>query len=108
MGKRIIRKLLLLGMLVIAAACLYPALAMAKKQDKEAGSGAWVKSGNKYKYKNNGKYIRNRVKKIKNKYYYFNKKGISRTGWVKIGKNKYYFHRKKRYAFIGKKKVGNS
>lgn len=107
MGKRIIGKLLILGVLVFTVAWLHPTAAMAKKQKSSASSGTWVREGKKYKYKSNGKFVKNKVKKIKNKYYYFNKKGVCKTGWVRIGKNKYFFHKKKRYAYVGKKKIGN-
>lgn len=73
---------------------------------KAAGNG-WVKKGTVYKYKENNTYVKNQIKKIKGKYYYFNKKGIRTTGWVKYKGRKYYFDLQKGYAYIGKKRIGS-
>ena len=73
----------------------------------QAASRGWVKQTGYYKYKINGKYVKNRVIKIGKRYYYFDKKGIRRTGWRRFKKKKYYFDKRKGYAYTGKKKINN-
>lgn len=70
-----------------------------------AGKTGWVRKGSTYKYKVNNVYVKNDVKKIGKRYYYFDKKGIRRTGWVKFKGEKYYFDKKKAYAYTGKKQI---
>lgn len=72
-----------------------------------AGKTGWVRKGTTYKYKVNNTYVKNEVKKIKKYYYYFDKKGVRKTGWVKYKKDRYYFDRKTARAYTGKKAVNN-
>lgn len=74
----------------------------------EAAQTGWIKNGSTYRYQVKGTYVKNKVKKIKNKYYYFDKQGICKTGWKKYKGNKYYFDKKKRHAYTGLKKVGKN
>lgn len=73
-----------------------------------AAKTGWVKSGKSYQYKVNGETLKNTLKKIKGKYYYFDKKGNRKSGWVTINKSRYYFDKAKGYAYTGVKKVGNT
>ncbi|MBO4241877.1 MAG: hypothetical protein J5883_01195 [Clostridiales bacterium] len=51
----------------------------------------WVKSGNKWKFKNyDGEFLKNKVFEIKGKYYAFDSNGYMTTGWTKIN-NKWYY-----------------
>lgn len=72
-----------------------------------AGKTGWVRKGTTYKYKVNNIYVKNEVIKIKKYYYYFDKKGIRKTEWVKYKKDRYYFDKKKGYAYTGRKKINN-
>lgn len=72
-----------------------------------AGKTGWVRKGTTYKYKVNNTYVKNEVKKIKKYYYYFDKKGVRKTGWVKYKKDRYYFDKKTARAYTGKKTVNN-
>ena len=72
-----------------------------------AGKTGWVRKGTTYKYKVNNIYVKNEVKKIKKYYYYFDKKGVRKTGWIKYKKDRYYFDRKTARAYTGKKAVNN-
>lgn len=72
-----------------------------------AGKTGWVRKGTTYKYKVNNIYVKNEVKKIKKYYYYFDKKGVRKTGWIKYKKDRYYFDRKTARACTGKKQVNN-
>ena len=71
-------------------------------------STGWERKGTVYKYKVKGKYIKNKIKKIKGKYYYFNKKGKRKTGWISYKKNRYYFDKKQGYAYTGIRKIGKN
>ena len=71
----------------------------------QAMSKGWVIQGKDYKYRINESYVRNKVVKIGKKFYYFNKKGVRKTGWVKYKGDKYYFDTNKGYAYTGKKKI---
>ena len=68
--------------------------AMSALSVQAAGKTGWVRKGTTYKYKVNNTYVKNEVKKIKKYYYYFDKKGVRKTGWVKYKKDRYYFDRK--------------
>ena len=81
--------------------------AMSALSVQAAGKTGWVRKGTTYKYKVNNTYVKNEVKKIKKYYYYFDKKGIRKTGWVKYKKDRYYFDRKTARAYTGKKVVNN-
>lgn len=80
-------------MLVLTFGMIMPSFSMninAATTD-EAESGSWKeKNGKKYYYVD-----QKRVKgfyKINKKTYYFDSKGVMRTGWQKIENNKYYFN----------------
>ena len=81
--------------------------AMSALSVQAAGKTGWDRKGTTYKYKVNNTYVKNEVKKIKKYYYYFDKKGIRKTGWVKYKKDRYYFDRKTARAYTGKKVVNN-
>lgn len=81
--------------------------AMSALSVQAAGKTGWVRKGTTYKYKVNNTYVKNEVKKIKKYYYYFDKKGVRKTGWVKYKKDRYYFDRKTARAYTGKKVVNN-
>lgn len=81
--------------------------AMSALSVQAAGKTGWVRKGRTYKYKVNNTYVKNEVKKIKKYYYYFDKKGVRKTGWVKYKKDRYYFDRKTARAYTGKKVVNN-
>lgn len=81
--------------------------AMSALSVQAAGKTGWVRKGTTYKYKVNNTYVKNEVKKIKKYYYYFDKKGVRKTGWVKYKKDRYYFDRKTARAYTGKKAVNN-
>ena len=72
-----------------------------------AGKTGWVRKGTTYKYKVNNIYVKNEVKKIKKYYYYFDKKGVRKTGWIKYKKDRDYFDRTTARACTGKKQVNN-
>ena len=46
---------------------------------KSAQNG-WVHVGRNYKYKLNGRYVKNRIQRIGNSYYYFDRQGNRQTG----------------------------
>lgn len=73
----------------------------------QAASRGWVHQGKNYRYKVNGKYIKNTVYKIGKKYYFFDKKGKRKTGWKNFKKKKYYFDERKGWAYTGKKRINN-
>lgn len=81
--------------------------AMSALSVQAAGKTGWVRKGTTYKYKVNNTYVKGEVKKIKKYYYYFDKKGVRKTGWVKYKKDRYYFDRKTARAYTGKKAVNN-
>ena len=81
--------------------------AMSALSVQAAGKTGWVRKGTTYKYKVNNTYVKNEVKKIKKYYYYFDKKGVRKTGWVKYKKDRYYFDRKTARAYTGKNAVNN-
>ena len=81
--------------------------AMSALSVQAAGKTGWVRKGTTYKYKVNNTYVKGEVKKIKKYYYYFDKKGVRKTGWVKYKKDRYYFDRKTARAYTGKKVVNN-
>ena len=81
--------------------------AMSALSVQAAGKTGWDRKGPTYKYKVHNTYVKNEVKKIKKYYYYFDKKGIRKTGWVKYKKDRYYFDRKTARAYTGKKVVNN-
>lgn len=81
--------------------------AMSALSVQAAGKTGWVRKRTTYKYKVNNTYVKNEVKKIKKYYYYFDKKGVRKTGWVKYKKDRYYFDRKTARAYTGKKAVNN-
>ena len=82
-------------------------LAVSALSVQAAGKTGWVRKGTTYKYKVNNTYVKDEVKKIKKYYYYFDKKGVRKTGWVKYKKDRYYFDRKTARAYTGKKAVNN-
>jgi uncharacterized protein YkwD len=57
----------------------------------------WVKVNGKYRYTTNSsgtKYYKRTWKKIKGKYYYFDKNGYRKTGWLTYNGKKYYLNKK--------------
>lgn len=82
-------------------------LAVSALSVQAAGKTGWVRKGTTYKYKVNNTYVKDEVKKIKKYYYYFDKKSVRKTGWVKYKKDRYYFDRKTARAYTGKKAVND-
>lgn len=70
-----------------------------------AAQKGWVKVGKTYRYRVQSSYVKNRVKKIKGKYYYFDKKGLRKSGWVNYKGHRYYFDKKTGEAYVGKHKI---
>lgn len=70
-----------------------------------AAQKGWVKAGKTYRYRIQSSYVKNRVKKIKGKYYYFDKKGLRKSGWVNYKGHRYYFDKKTGEAYVGKHKI---
>ena len=65
----------LVATFIIFVLCAISALTV-----QAANKTGWIRTGNNYKYKVDDKYVKNEVKKIGKYYYYFDKKGIRRTG----------------------------
>ena len=60
--------------------------------NNQQAKACWVKSGNRWWYKNaDGSYPSNTTMSIDGKTYSFDKSGWMRTGWVKTGNTWYYF-----------------
>lgn len=59
-----------------------------------AAQKGWVKVGKTYRYRVQSSYVKNRVKKIKGKYYYFDKKGLRKSGWMNYKGHRYYFDKR--------------
>lgn len=74
----------------------------------EAATSTWkTRSGKTYYYTQDGKKAIG-LKKIKGKYYYFDKKGVLyKKGWKTIKGSKYYFSKKTGRAYVGAAKVGS-
>lgn len=74
----------------------------------EAATATWkTRSGKTYYYTQDGKKAIG-LKKIKGKYYYFDKKGVLyKKGWKTIKGSKYYFSKKTGRANVGAAKVGS-
>lgn len=70
-----------------------------------AAQKGWVKVGKTYRYRVQSSYVKNRVKKIKGKYYYFDKKGLRKSGWMNYKGHRYYFDKKTGEAYVGKHKI---
>lgn len=64
-----------------------------------------MKVGKTYRYRVQSSYVKNRVKKIKGKYYYFDKKGLRKSGWMNYKGHRYYFDKKTGEAYVGKHKI---
>lgn len=92
------------GLLLTVLFCILLLMSAMTVQAAAKPTG-WVRSGRNYKYKINNTYVKNKVQKVGKKYYYFDKKGIRRTGWISFKGNKYYFDKKKAYAYTGKKQI---
>jgi hypothetical protein len=72
-----------------------------------ASSAKWVTSGSKIKYKKaNGKYVKNKFKKISGEWYYFNEKGYVVTGLKTINGKNYYFTKKGKAGKKGRMQTG--
>ena len=67
-----------------------------------AAQKGWVKVGKTYRYRVQSSYVKNRVKKIKGKYYYFDKKGLRKSGWMNYKGHRYYFDKKDRRGICWK------
>ena len=71
-------------------------------------SKGWVKNGKKIRYLTADGYIKDQVVRIGGKYYYFNKKGYRKTGWITWKKNRYYFQPKTGEACTGECEIEGS
>ena len=71
-----------------------------------AARKGWVKQGGKTYYYTKGKKVEG-LKKIRGKYYFFNKQGVLyKNGWKTIKGKKYYFSKKNGAASTGAVKIG--
>ena len=84
---KLLRGLLLLGMLVLLIAAL-PLTAHAKSSKKK---NKWVKKNGYYYYYNSKGKKSKGITKIGKKKYYFDSKGRQRTGWRKVDSTYYFF-----------------
>ncbi|MBR6402200.1 MAG: hypothetical protein IKS48_02305 [Eubacterium sp.] len=64
-----------------------------KTVEKTKKSKGWTKVGSKWKYKRNGKFLKNAWLKEGGEYYRFGPKGFMCTGWKTIKGKKYYFYK---------------
>ena len=88
---------------ILAACVIFATLMSVSVVSAKTG---WVKKANTYRYLENNRYVKNKIKKIGKYYYYFDKKGIRVTGWVKYKGIKYYFNPKNGHmCSSGKKKI---
>lgn len=81
---------LLFGLLIASMLMIFASstvMAASKKKSTWYSTSA----GNYYYYNKLGKKLKDGKYKINGKYYYFDSKGIQRTGWQKVGSNYYYF-----------------
>ncbi len=93
MKRRILRIALVLT-ICLAGAMVTSQFSVQTVQAKTVKQG-WKKTSKGYKYRlKNGKYVKNKFRKIKGKYYYFSKKGYRVTGLKTIKSKKYYFSSK--------------
>lgn len=77
----------------LCAACMLavqPAWALSADTVPDAPAGKWVKTSQTMRYKAKGSYLKGAAK-IKGKVYYFDKKGVQRTGWRKVGDDYHFF-----------------
>lgn len=93
-----IKKLFLMMLLCSVIFLIFPSSAHAAQK-------GWKKEGQFYKYRMHSSYVKDCVKKIKGKYYYFDKKGIRKSGWVDYKGHRYYFDKKTGAAYVGKHKI---
>lgn len=99
--KKIIRKTMLMSLtlLMMMLFCIIPANA--------SSTTGWVKNGGNYYYKINNQYIKNQVRKIGQYYYYFDKNGVRKTGWITYNGKKYCFNSKTAQGYTTITKVGS-
>ena len=99
------RKLLLITLAVSMLTALMAATAMAEP------TAGWVKKdGNVYYYMNSSSGLVKAVglQKIKDRYYYFNKSGVMKTGWLKTADGYRYFRKTGDLGLTGKMYTGFS
>ena len=70
-----------------------------------AESKGWKHSGSRVRYYTGNEYVKNKVKKIGSYYYYFDRSGNRKTGWVKWNHNRYYFSPENARAYTGAKTI---
>lgn len=75
--------------------------------DTKAMCYGYTKQGSKYYYadEQTGVLARNKIQTIGNARYYFDKKGVRQSGWVKMNKAKYYFSTANGKMVTGWKKI---
>lgn len=87
--KKIFKKgIFAIGLLFIAMTMLTVPAGAATAKSAQNG---WVHVGGNYKYKLNGRYVKNRIQRIGNSYYYFDRQGNRQTGLQKYQNFQYYF-----------------
>lgn len=87
--KKIFKKgIFAIGLLFIAMTMLTVPVGAATAKSAQNG---WVHVGGNYKYKLNGRYVKNRIQRIGNSYYYFDRQGNRQTGLQKYQNFQYYF-----------------
>ena len=75
--KKIFKKgIFAIGLLFIAMTMLTVPAGAATAKSAQNG---WVHVGGNYKYKLNGRYVKNRIQRIGNSYYYFDRQGNRQT-----------------------------
>lgn len=85
--KNLIRKTFSIILLCSIICVLFPVATHAAQK-------GWETDGRVYRYRIHSTYVKNCVRKIKGKYYYFNKKGIRKYGWRTYKGKRYYFDKK--------------
>ena len=84
--KKVFIRFCLIFMIAFAAGPLLPS----GTQTVYAASAQWVKAGRTWRYKKpDGSYAKG-LNKIGRYYYYFDKKGYVKAGWIQNGKRRYY------------------
>ena len=80
--KKIFKKgIFAIGLLFIAMTMLTVPAGAATAKSAQNG---WVHVGGNYKYKLNGRYVKNRIQRIGNSYYYFDRQGNRQTGLPEV------------------------
>ena len=96
--KNLIRKTFSIILLCSIICVLFPVATHAAQK-------GWETDGRVHRYRIHSTYVKNCVRKIKGKYYYFNKKGIRKYGWRTYKGKRYYFDKKTGAAYVGEQTI---